>query len=205
MTLERETVLILVLLVAVLAPLWFFAFQTTEAQQEVELDEETTGIAPTERFLPTPPQVSEFVAGVVTWVALLALVGMLFLTNRLILRGGRTAESRATDGGTTVSAPSYVQGEDRRLVDYRPAESSTAGLVWLAATAASTVVFAVLFTLEALGLARTQYLGVFGGLLFLSLGLLVAAYATWFLPTVRVAEARHGPDRVDADDREGER
>jgi hypothetical protein len=207
MRFEKETLVILFLIAIVLGPMWFFAIESAESEAPVALAQEEGVIAPTEKFLPTPVEVNELVAGVITWVALFALVGMIFYTHQFILTlgqsresvtdeesvaadGGQTAESERADGGIVGSLPPYLLTDDRQLVDYWPAQFATPGMVGIVVMSWSSVAFALLFVIETLTWARTQYLGVYGGMMFLSLGVLVAVYATWFLPSMHVVEER---------------
>lgn len=203
MNVERETIVILVLLLAVLAPLWFFALQTHEAQPQVELSPEQGAIEPTERFVDSPVEVNEFVAGVITWVALFVLVGLIFATHELIRGVGRSGEPTVPDGGVTPLL-STVLTDDRRLVDYWAAEYSVRGLVGLVLATGASLLFGALFAVEALTLARTQFLGTYGGAMFLSLGVLVAVYATWFVPSMHVVEERSHEEIADHDPEDSE-
>ena len=109
MRLEREALVILLLIGVVLAPMWYFALVSGEAAQTVVLDSSQGQIAPNETFLPTPKEVNENVAGVITWVALFGVVAMMYYTHRFIHRMGRTAESalseKPTADGGCVSDP----------------------------------------------------------------------------------------------------
>jgi hypothetical protein len=195
MRFERETIVILFLIAIALFPMWFFALTSGGQEAAVVLSNSKGAIAPNETFLPTPVEVNEFVAGVITWVALFVLVGMIFYTHQFVRTIGRSSESAvATDGGITARLPSYLTAEDRWVADYWPAQYSNPGMIGMALMSWSVVVFSLLFGMEALGYARTQFLGIYGGMLFLSLGVLVAIYATWFMPNVLVVEERghHG-------------
>ncbi|MFB6179815.1 MAG: hypothetical protein ABEI77_08835 [Halorientalis sp.] len=222
MTIEWETAVILVLIAIVLVPTWAFALASASPSHEVVLNGSSTAIAPTETFLPTPAQVDEYVAGVIVWVALLVLVAMIFYTHQFIRTVGRAAGASETaptttgqsaqpsspDGGTTAEStspgplPSYLRTPYRRVLEYWPARYSTPGMVSLTLFAWASVTFAALFGLEAMTWSRRQYLGIYAGMLFLSLGVLVAIYATWFVPDVVVAESVH-PDQ-DTHDRSPE-
>jgi len=118
--------------------------------------------------------------------------------------GGDASDRPAADGGTesaaandrgggdggaaSASLPSFLSTAHRRVIEYWPASFATPGMVGLTLFAWAAVAFAALFSLEALTWSRRQYLGVYGGMLFLSLGVLVAVYATWFMPSVLVSE-----------------
>ncbi len=190
MKIERETIIILLLIALVLAPVWYFSLASGEEKSPVVLKSGKGGIAPNETFLPTPVEVSEFAAGVVTWAALFVLVGMLYYTNQFVRVIGRSSGSIATDGGVNLNLPSYLTSDGRQIADYWPAEYSTPGIVGMALTAWSTVVFAALFGLETFGYARTQFLGIYAGMMFLSIGAMTAIYTTWFIPDMVVVEDR---------------
>lgn len=210
MKIERETVVILILIGLVLVPLWSIALYSTETQHRVVLSDEKGTIAPGEQFLPTPVEVNEFVAGVITWIALFGLVGMIYYTHQFVRTIGQSSgsgptdhrESMATDGGSSASIPSFVVTDDRRLLDYWPAQYSTPGMIGLVVMSWSTILFSVLFTLEALQYSRAQFLGIYGGMLFLSLGVLVAVYVTWFMPSMHVVEDRGHEEKLTHDDEE---
>ncbi|MFB6129238.1 MAG: hypothetical protein ABEJ28_00260 [Salinigranum sp.] len=236
MNVERETYVILFLIAVVLLPMWYFAVAGATPSHEVTLSGKQGAIAPTETFLPTPAQVDEFVAGVIVWVALLVLVGMIFYTHRFIRRVARTGEpvrggpagrgggtagatqsdggTPQTDGGTSSRAtqrdagvdlpgplPSYLVTDHRWIAEYWPSHVDRPGLIGLGAMAWSATSFAVLFAWEALTYSRSQFLGIYAGMMFLSLGVMVAIYATWFMPSVVVVEERGHEDKLT---REGE-
>lgn len=195
---EKETVAILVLLALVLGPMWFFALSSHSSTSAVVLSPDKGAINPTETFLPTPVEVNEFVAGVITWLAVFALVGMIYYTHHFIRTVGESGESAVTeregqvaaDGGINAAIPPYILAGGRRLVDYWPAKYATPGVAGVAIMAWSTASFSVLFVLEVLTWARTQYLGIYGGMALLSIGVLGAIYTTWFLPSMQVVEKR---------------
>lgn len=194
MRLEPEAIGILLLIGAVLAPMWYVALSSGGTNQRIVLDANEEEIAPTETFIPSPREVNENVAGVITWIALFALVGMILYTHRFIHRMGRQPEPAATDGGgIRRRLPPYVETETRWLVDVWPASEATRGLVSLGLLSWATVVFAALLVWEGLTLARTQFVGVYAGMMFLSLAVTVAVYSTYFMTSVTVAERRaHG-------------
>jgi hypothetical protein len=221
MRFEKETVVILLLIAIVLGPMWFFALESAESESPVVLSQNEGAIDPTETFLPTPVEVNELVAGVITWLGLFALVGMIYYTHQFIRTlgqaresvtedepadavttdGGQAAGGRA-DGGVAASLPSYLLAGDRRLADYWPAQYATPGVVGIAIMSWSAVTFTLLFVMEALSWARTQYLGVYAGMVFLSLGVVVAVYTTWFIPSMHVVEGRGHEEKIteEADD-----
>jgi hypothetical protein len=217
MRFERETIVILLLLAAVLGPMWTLAFLSTTSETPVTLSQEKGSIAPAEQVFPAPVEVNEYLAGVITWLAVFAVVGMIFYTHQFVRSVGqsgdpvdateRPTESVAADGGSekvSVSEilPSYILSDNRWLANYWPARFSTPGMIGIAAMSWSAVVFAVLFVMEALSWARTQLLGIYGGMMFLSLGVLVAVYAIWFLPSMHIVEDRDHAEKIEQGDGE---
>lgn len=215
MRFEKETVVILLLLAAVLGPMWFFALESAESEAPVVLASDEGVIAPFEKFLSTPVEVNELVAGVITWLAVFALVGMIYYTHQFIRTVGQSkmrvsrddsTESVAADGGKAErnrigseiidSLPPYILAGDRQLADYWPPQFATPGVIGIAVMSWCAVTFALLFVMEALTWARTQYLGVYGGMMFLSLGVIVAIYTAWFLPSMHVVESRGHEDKM---------
>ncbi|MFB6196493.1 MAG: hypothetical protein ABEI80_10005 [Haloplanus sp.] len=189
MRIEREAVLIVVLIALVLTPMWYFALASGEPTAGVTLKSETGSIAPTETFLPTPKEVNSNVSGVVTWLALFALVAMIVYTRRFTERVGHAPDSIRPDGGSAI-LPSWLTAGDRRVLSYWPARMPRAGLLTLALLTWAVVVFAALLAWEGLHYARTQFLGVYMGMMCLSMGIWVAVYTTWFVPSITVAERR---------------
>lgn len=214
MKIKKEMIVILVLIAAVLGPTWFFAASSMAAESGVVLSQSQGAIAPAETFLPTPVEVNEFVAGVITWIALFVLVAMIYYAHQFIytigqsgesLTSRRVDESVAADGGQTDSGrsnssvisslPPFILAGGRQLADYWPAEYATVGMVGIAIMSWLVVTFSFLFVMEAFSWARTQYLGIYAGMVFLSLGVLVAVYTTWFIPSMHAVE-RRGHEKI---------
>lgn len=189
MRIEREAVLIVLLIGLVLAPMWYFALASGEPTAGVQLKTDTGRIVPTETFLPTPAEINSNVSGVVTWVALLSLVAMIVYTRRFTERVGHDSASVRPDGGVS-GLPSWLTSEDRRVLEYWPARMPSAGLVTLALLTWTVVAFAALLLWEGLNYARTQFLGIYAGMMLLTMGIWVAVYTTWFIPSITVAERR---------------
>jgi hypothetical protein len=210
MRFENETIVILLLLAAVLGPMWSLAFLSTTSETPVTLNQEKGHIAPAEQVFPAPVEVNEYIAGVITWVAVFAVVGMIFYTHQFVRYVGQSGDpvdatqrsdgSVAADGGVGEILPSYLLSDNRWLANYWPARFSTPGMVGIAAMSWSATVFAVLFVMEALSWARTQLLGIYGGMMFLSLGVLVAVYAIWFLPSMHIVEDRGHAENIERGD-----
>lgn len=188
MRIEREAILIVVLIGLVLAPMWYFALASGEPTAGVQLQSDDDAIAPTETFLPTPTEVNTNVSGVVTWLALFVLVAMIVYTRRFTERVGHAPDSIRPDGGSAL--PSWLTAGDRQVLAYWPAKAPSAGLITLALLTWSVVAFAALLAWEGLNYARTQFLGVYMGMMLLSMGVWVAVYTTWFIPSITVAERR---------------
>lgn len=188
MRIERETILIVVLIGLVLAPMWYFALASGEPTPGVQLQSDSdTEIAPTETFLPTPTEVNTNVSGVVTWLALFVLVAMIVYTRRFTERVGRATDVLRLNDAVL---PSWLTSEDRSVLSYWPARTPSAGLITLGLLTWAVVAFAGLLTWEGLNYARTQFLGIYMGMMLLTMGVWMAVYTTWFMPSITVAEQR---------------
>jgi hypothetical protein len=183
------------LVLAVLLPMWAVAIQGEPPSEEVQIDRSVSEIRPLDGFVDTPNKLSPSQVGVVVWVALLALVGVVSFFHRFMNEAARLdSEGRAiSDGGTARPDFPWMETEDRWIVEYVPASDALAGLVAMGGLTVLTIVFAALFTGEYLTLARTQYFGVYAFGMFMSLTGLTVSYYAWFMPHVEVAERRdHG-------------
>jgi hypothetical protein len=188
----RKPTIVLVLL-AVLLPTWFVAAQGEPPSEEIEIDQSVNEIRPLEGFLDTPTKLSPSQVGVIVWVALFALVGVLAGFHRFMNRAARPAEgadaeATVTDGGR-AGLP-WFETEDRWLVAYHPSSDAVEGLLAMGGLTVLSITFAALFTGEYLTLARTQYFGVYAFGMFMSLTGLTVSYYAWFMPHVEVAERR---------------
>jgi hypothetical protein len=201
---RRGTVLILVVVALVLFPMWYVALQGEPPSQEIEIDQSVSELRPLDGFVDTPTKLSPSQVGVIVWVALFALLGVLAFFHRFMNRAARppdgteaatsasggdagTADA-ATDGGT--AGFSWLETEDRWVVERVPASDAVEGLAAMGALTVLTIAFAALFTGEYLTLARTQYFGIYAFGLFMSLTGLTVSYYAWFMPHVEVAERR---------------
>jgi hypothetical protein len=166
---------------------------------EIELDQSVSEIRPLDGFLDTPNELSPSQVGVIVWIALFVLLGVLAFFHRFMNRAARPSEKpgtagpqeageAATDGGKETF--SWLETEDRWIVEYAPASDAIEGLLAMGALTALTIVFAALFTGEYFTLARTQYFGIYAFGMFMSLTGLTVSYYTWFMPHVEVAERR---------------
>ena len=189
---RRETVVVGVVLALVLVPMWYVALHGEPPAEQVEIDPTVSDIRPLAEIVDTPEKLSPSQVGVVVWIALFLLVGMLAGAHRFMnwaVRQG-TDVAPAADGGSSTDAASWLSTDSRWIVDYYPATESTEGIVAMGGLTVLAIVFAALFTGEYLTLARTQYFGVYAAGLFLSLAALTVAYYAWFMPHVAVAEER---------------
>ena len=193
--------MIVVLLALGLLPLWYVALASGSSAGAISLGTETTPVAvnasahafaPTQRFLTSAPiEVGTTQAGVVTWVALLGLVAALVLSFRFIDRlGGRGTTDMARSGPTSISVPSFLVKEDRRILEYIWPPATRAGLLAIGALTWAAFVLTSLLIYEDLTLARTQFLGLYLGGLLLTLALIVVVYAAYFVPHISVIERR---------------
>ncbi len=202
---QGKTIVILLVLLAVLLPTWYVAAQGEPPSEEIEIDQSVNEIRPLGSFVDTPTKLSPSQVGVIVWVALFGLVGILAFFHRFMNRaarpdddaeatvtetaadGGERSEASRSDGG--VSLP-WIETDDRWLVEYHPASDAIEGLIAMGGLTALTIVFAALFTGEYLTLARTQYFGVYAFGMFMSLTGLTVSYYAWFMPHLKVAERR---------------
>jgi hypothetical protein len=188
---DIRTLVIVLVVLSVLLPMWFVALHGEPPSEEIEIDQSVTEMRPLQGFLDTPNKLSPSQVGVIVWVALFALLGVLTAAHRFMnaaVRPEAPAAAAVADGGTTGF--SWFETGDRWPVEYHPATESTEGVVVMGALTVLAIVFAALFTGEYLTLARTQYFGVYAAGMFLSLAGLTVAYYAWFMSHVEVAERR---------------
>lgn len=191
MYMQRRTIVIVLLLLAVVLPMWFVAMHGEPPSDEIEIDQSVSEIRPLDEFVDTPNKLSPSQVGVIVWVALFGLVGVLAFFHRFMNRAARPdSETDATvaDGGV-VSLP-WIETETRWIVTYSPASDAIEGLIAMGGLTVLTITFAALFTGEYLTLARTQYFGIYAFGMFMSLTGLTVSYYAWFMPHVEVAERR---------------
>jgi hypothetical protein len=195
-TVRREGVVVVVLLVAVLVPMWFTALHGEPPSEEIEIDQSVTEMRPLAGIVDTPEKLAPSQVGVIVWVALFGLVGLLTAVHRFMDSAvrpdpGDKGGSRAVvDGGRVDVGVPWFHTDDRWVVEYRDASDALEGILAMGGLTVLAIVFAALFTGEYLTLARTQYFGVYATGMFVSLALLTVAYYAWFLPHVQVAERR---------------
>ena len=199
---DRRTIVIVAILLAVLLPMWFVALQGEPPSEEIEIDHGVSEIRPLDGFLDTPNKLSPSQVGVIVWVALFGLVGVMAFFHRFMDRAARpdagtdatvtgetVADGSGDTGGSGIGFP-WIETEDRWIVEYHPSSDAVEGLIAMGGLTALTIVFAALFTGEYLTLARTQYFGVYAFGMFMSLAGLTVSYYAWFMPHVEVAERR---------------
>jgi hypothetical protein len=188
---RRETVVVVLLLVTVLLPMWFVALHGEPPSEEIEIDQSVTEMRPLQELFDTPEKLAPSQVGVIVWVALFGLVGVLAAVHRFMdsaVRPDEDTKAIIPDGGS-VGLP-WFHTEYRWVVTYHDATDAVQGIVAMGGLTTLAIVFATLFTGEYLTLARTQYFGVYATGMFVSLALLTVAYYAWFLPHVEVAERR---------------
>ncbi|WP_458207810.1 hypothetical protein [Haladaptatus sp. NG-SE-30] len=188
---KKQVLVILILLLAVLLPMWYIALHGEPPAEEIEIDQSVTEMRPLAGFLDTPNKLSPSQVGVIVWVALFALIGMLTATHRFMndaVRPDDKDDAIVTDGGQ-FGLP-WFHSDSRWVVEYHDATDAMEGIVVMGALTVLAIAFAALFSGEYLTLARTQYFGVYAAGMFLSLAALTVAYYAWFMPHVEVAERR---------------
>lgn len=181
---------IVAIVLAALLPMWFIALQGAPPSEPVELDQSVSDIRPLDGFVDAPEALSPSQVGVIVWVALLGMFGLLAFFHRFMVRAARPSRSAETtaDGGS--AALPWIETPHRWIAEYEPPSDDKAGLIAMGGLTVLTITFAALFTGEYLTLARTQYFGVYAFGMFMSLTGLTVSYYAWFLPHVEVAERR---------------
>jgi flagellar basal body-associated protein FliL len=74
---RRGTVLVIIVIAAVLLPMWFVASQGEPPSEEIAIDQSVNEIRPLDGFVDTPNKLSPSQVGVIVWVALFVLLGVL--------------------------------------------------------------------------------------------------------------------------------
>lgn len=188
---RRESVVVALLLVAVLLPMWYVALHGEPPSEELEIDKSVSEMRPLGGFIDTPNKLAPSQVGVIVWVGLFGLVGVLTAVHRFMDSAVRPddGDDVAVPDGGTVGLPWYWTN-DRWVVEYHDASDAKEGILAMGGLTSLSIIFSALFTGEYLTLARTQYFGVYATGMFVSLALLTVAYYAWFLPHVEVAERR---------------
>ncbi|MFC7076284.1 MULTISPECIES: hypothetical protein [Haloarcula] len=188
---RRNTILIVLLVTTVLLPMWYVALHGEPPSEEIAIDESVTDLRPLEGPIDTPNKLSPSQVGVVVWVALFGLVGVLAGAHQFMNRAVRPPEEApVADGGQLTASLPWLESDNRWVVEYHDASDAIEGLVAMGGLTVLSIVFAALFTGEYLTLARTQYFGLYATGMFVSLALSTVAYYAWFMPHVEVAEYR---------------
>ncbi|GAA0295187.1 hypothetical protein [Halarchaeum salinum] len=190
---RRETAIILVLIGIVLLPMWGIAIASGgNSFHEIPLQAgENVSLAPTGQFVTMPTEISVYAAGIVSWLALFALVGVLYAQVRYAHNVGRRTEPLHPEQGDSLPyVPSFLQTAHRRIIAYYPADASLRAVWLIGLFTFLSAVFAVLFAGEVMGLSRNQFLGFYGAILAFSLSETILMYYTHFMPTIEVAEER---------------
>lgn len=186
---RTRTLGVLLVVVLVLVPTWFAALQPSgEAGGEVEIDTTETDMRPLQSILDTPEEFTPAQVGVVIWLALGVLTVFLAVFHRF-MHGMGTGGSG--EGSEEAASSSWFQTEHRWIAEYLAPSATPEGLYVVFGLVLATVSFSVLAVLEFTTLARTQYIGLYVGGIFLTLAGGIAAYSAWFLPHVIVAEERY--------------
>jgi len=190
---DRRGLVIALVVLAVLLPMWYVAAQGEPAAQEVAIDHSVSEIRPLDGIVDTPNKLSPSQVGVIVWVALFALLGVLAFFHRFMNRAARpdAMEDATVESDQEIAdAMSWLETDDRWIVVHEPATESVAGLAAMGGLTVLAIVFAGLFTGEYFTLARTQYFGLYAFGMFMSLTGLTVSYYAWFMPHVEVAERR---------------
>lgn len=184
---DPRTVGVLLVILAVLVPTWAVAMQPVgDHPGQVEIDTSQTDMRPGQTFLPTPTEFTPAQVGVIIWIALGLLTAALGFVHRRMHGAG----DPGSDHDETASSP-WLRTDHRWIVESVPPLESAAGLSVVLGLIAASVALSVLTVLEFLTLARTQYVGLYVGGIFLTLAGATAAYSAYFLPDVTVAEDRY--------------
>ena len=188
---DPRTIVIVLLLLAVLLPTWYVALHGEPPSEEIEIDQSVNEIRPLDGFVDAPNKLSPSQVGVIVWVALFALVGVLAAFHRFMNRAARPdRDATVTDGGRADVGLPWIETDRRWVVEYAPASDAIEGLIAMGGLTVLTITFAALFTGEYLTLARTQYFGLYAFGMFMSLTGLTVSYYAWFMPHLEVAERR---------------
>nr|WP_241767985.1 hypothetical protein [Haloferax sp. ATB1] len=81
---RRGTVVVLLLVVAVLLPTWYVALHGEPPSEQIEIDQSVTEMRPLQEIVDTPEKLAPSQVGVIVWVALFALVGVLAAVHRFM-------------------------------------------------------------------------------------------------------------------------
>ena len=185
---RTETALIVVLLGLVLAPTWFAAAQPTGAHVgEAEIDASMTDMRPLQSLVDTPQEFTPAQVGIIIWVVL----GLLTLVLAVFHRAMHGSGSNRSDGETAGASMPWLQTDGRWIARFEAPSERSDGLYVIVGLVAATVAFSLLAVMEFWTLARTQYVGLYVAGIFFTMAGATAAYSSWFLPDITVAEDRY--------------
>jgi hypothetical protein len=200
---DRRAIVIVLVVLAVLIPTWFVAMHGEPPSEEIRIDQSVSEIQPLDGVVDTPNKLSPSQVGVIVWVALFGLLGVVSFFHQFMNEAARptegsggSADAAATDSGAKGRAPHarttlpWLETEHRWIVDYKDASDAMPGLIAMGGLTVLAITFAALFTVEYLTLARTQYFGFYTFGMFMSLTGSTVSYYAWFMPHVEVAERR---------------
>jgi hypothetical protein len=186
---HARTLAIGLVVLAVLVPTWFAAAQPAgEHAGEVEIDTTQTDMRPLQSIVDAPGAFTPAQVGVVIWIVLGVLAVLLAGFHRF-MHGPADGDPDGTVEERDVA--SWFRTDHRWIAEFVPAEATAAGLWVVLALIVAAVAFSALTIIEFATLARTQYVGLYVGGIFLTLAGAVAAYSKWFVPHVVVAEERY--------------
>lgn len=188
---RRETAVILVLVALVVVPLWGLSIAAGNTNQPVAVHEPAnSSLNPTGRIVNTPTETSVYSSGILSFLGVFAIIGVVGWQTHVLDRLGRVGSPITDVAEMLPGLPAFVETEYRRVTAYWPAPATNTGLVLVAVLSLVASMFAILFAVEVLGPSRLQFLGLYGGLTSLSLALLVTVYLTYFVPSIEVEEDR---------------
>ena len=120
---RKRTIGILLIVLVALLPTWYAAAQPVEHAEEVGIDTEETDMRPLQSIVDTPEAFTPAQVGVVIWLALGVLIGVLVAFHRFMDHMVRPSggPDTMTDGG----AHGWFQTDHRWIAEYiGPAESA---------------------------------------------------------------------------------
>lgn len=187
-TVNRRSAVVWLVVAAAIVPMWITALYGGLPTGVLEINYALTDIRPLDGFVDVPGKLTPSQVGVITWIALLGLMGGLAGLHGFMESAVRSDDG-ATDGGY-VTVPTWFVTDNRWVVEYRSGTQSTEGLVVVGGLSILAIACAMLFAAEFATLVRTQYIGLYATGMFVSLAAMTAAYYAWFMPHVEVAELR---------------
>jgi hypothetical protein len=107
---RRSGYVIVLLIVATLLPMWFVGMQGEPGGEEIAIDQGVSELRPLDGFVDTPNKLSPSQVGVIVWVALFVLVGVIAAAHRFMNWAVRPPD-RST--GTDQSSAAVADGGER--------------------------------------------------------------------------------------------